>query len=186
MFKFVYFDVGGVAIKDCSKTNKWEEMKRSKNITDPNYDTWFDELEIQLCLGKATLSGTDFVLSDFIDQLEVNKSIWPIIELAKSKYKVGLLTNMYTGMLDAIKNRNILPNIKWDEEIDSSIIGLQKPDPEIYKYAQKRSGVNSDEILFVENSIDNIETAKAFGWQTFLYDSGDYEKSNRDLAKILS
>jgi hypothetical protein len=45
MTKFVYFDVGGVLIKDFSKTNKWEELKKAKNITDPGFDAWFDELE---------------------------------------------------------------------------------------------------------------------------------------------
>ena len=185
MTKFVYFDVGGVLIKDFSKTNKWEELKKAKNITDPNFDVWFDELESKLCLGKATLENVRISLDDFVSRFEVNKTIWPIIKNIKKKYKIGLLTNMYPQMLKFIKERKLLPEVDWDVEIDSSVVSLQKPDPQIYKLAQERAGVDASEILFVENSLGNIEAAQIFGWQTFLYDSGDYEKSSHELLRFL-
>jgi putative hydrolase of the HAD superfamily len=136
-------------------------------------------------LGKTNLK-LPLELSDFVSRFELNENIWPVIKNIKNKYKIGLLTNMYPGMLDSIKTRKLLPDIVWDIEIDSSVVGLQKPDPQIYKLAQERAGVDASEILFVENSLGNIEAAQALGWQTFLYDSGDYEKSSRDLSKVLS
>lgn len=185
MIKFVYFDVGGVLIKDFSKTDKWEQLKKSKNITDPNFDTWFDKLETQLCLGKVNLDDTEISLDDLVSRFEANNSIWSVIKDIKNKYKIGLLTNMYTGMLDAIKKRKLLPDVEWDIEIDSSIVSLQKPDPEIYKLAQIDADVKAEEILFVENSIGNVEAAKTLDWQTFLYDSGDYEKASKELLEFM-
>ncbi len=184
MIKFVYFDVGGVVIKDFSKTNKWTELKRDLKINDPNFDTWFDQLEIKLCLGKETLGGTILSLNNFVSRFEANKSIWPIIKNVKNRYRVGLLTDMYPGMLDAIKAKGILPTVDWDITIDSSVVGMKKPDRNIYELAQKKAGVNADEILFVENTQKNVDTAKTLGWQTFLYDSGNYEESSQSLAKI--
>jgi|TARA_Y100000310_G_C20153683_1_gene565933 hypothetical protein len=32
MNRFIYFDVGGVVIRDFSGTNKWEELRRSIGI----------------------------------------------------------------------------------------------------------------------------------------------------------
>jgi hypothetical protein len=32
MIKFIYFDVGGVVIKDFSENNKWEDLKRELGI----------------------------------------------------------------------------------------------------------------------------------------------------------
>lgn len=171
MIKFVYFDVGGVVIKDFSKTNKWGELKKEKKINDPNFDTWFDELENELCLGKATFDGTILNLNDFVSRFEVNKSIWPAIDMTKIKYKVGLLTNMYPGMLDAIKAKGILPDINWDVIIDSSVVGMKKPDRNIFELAQKEAGVEASEILFVENSQKNI-------------DSSDYVLSTQKLRTL--
>lgn len=185
MIKFVYFDVGGVLIKDFSKTDKWERMKKDLQITDPNFDIWFDKLEMQLCLGKATFEGTMLNLNDFVSRFEVNKSIWPAVKMVKKKYKIGLVTGMYPGMLDAIKTKGLLPNVNWDVVIDSSVVGMKKPDKNIFELAQKEAGVKTEEILFVENSSKNIDTAKSLGWQTFLYDSGDYEKSSQELLKFI-
>lgn len=201
--KFVYFDVGGVVIKDFSKTNKWEEMlsdlRVSADIRQQFADS-FDKYEIDFCIGRET---SDFVqyarrefniyfpedydmTVDFVDRFEANTGLWPIIEGFKNKRKVGLLTNMYPRMLEMIRNRKLLPTVKWDAIIDSSIEGCMKPDPAIYHLAESRADVRAEEILFVDNSSKNIDTAKELGWQTFLYDPADVEESNKQLIQLLA
>jgi len=95
------------------------------------------------------------------------------------------LTNMYLGMLEKIKVKKLLPDIAWDVIIDSSIAKAQKPDEKIYLIAQKNCGHQPEEILFVDNNKINLEAPKRLGWQTFLYDSADYETSNKKLLDFL-
>jgi HAD superfamily hydrolase (TIGR01509 family) len=180
MIKFVYFDVGGVVIKDFSKTNKWEELRVAKSISKQD----FDELRGKLSMGQINLNEVGLSLNDFISRYDTNKSIWPIIVGIKKKYKIGLLTNQYRGLLEAIVNANLMPVIDWDVTIDSSIEGVKKPDPKIYEIAEKSAEFSGSEILFVENGEKHIKTAQEFGWQTFLYDSSNYEKSSQNLAKV--
>ncbi len=91
---------------------------------------------------------------------------------------------MWVDMFQEINNYNLLPKTKWDVVVDSTKIGLQKPNREIFEYATKKAGVKSEEILFIDNSLKNIDVAKKYGWQTFFYDSSNYEKSSKDLLNF--
>ena len=199
--KFIYFDVGGVAILDFSKTNKWLEMTKALGVTDSirnEFDDIFKRFEQEICISKNSLElFIDLVkskwklnipenysmLDDFVNRFEANKSLYPILTKLSKEYKLGLLTNMYPNMLERIKQRNIMPPIKWDVVIDSSVVDCMKPQDRIYELAESESGFKSNEILFVENSIANIEAAKERGWQTVLYDPSDISGSNKKLKE---
>lgn len=122
----------------------------------------------------------------FIDHFEKNISLWPIIKKIKKSCRVGLLTNMYVGMFDEIKKHGLLPPIDWGVIIDSSKVGLQKPDPKIFEFAREKSGVCEDEILFIDNSEKNIKAAKKFGWQVYLYNSSKHEESAKNFSEFIN
>lgn len=202
--KFIYFDVGGVAVLDFSKTNKWDEMTKDLGVNEFNrkkFDVIFSEFEPEICVSRKTLEEfIDVVnnklkldipksydmLDDFVNRFEPNTTIEPILQNLSKKYRLGLLTNMYPNMLDKIKARNILPKVEWDVIIDSSIVGHRKPQDSIYELAENKSGTNPKNILFVENTVTHIDAAKKRGWQTLLYDPSDVSGSNSELEKKLS
>ncbi len=202
MIKFIYFDVGGVVIRDFSATNKWAELRRSIGIKpeqDNEFEEFFDKYESEVCVGRdieslvpmladkfgLELADNYSFLNDFVDRFEVNQPIWPVLEKIKQKYKVGLLTNQYPGMLDAIIKKGLMPPVYWNVVVDSSVEGIRKPQKEMFEFAQKKVGFHPNEILFVENSKKHVEAAKLFGWQTFLYDSSDTDKASADLLNEL-
>jgi FMN phosphatase YigB (HAD superfamily) len=201
--KFIYFDVGGVAILDFSKTNKWQEMTQALGVNESNrkrFDEIFNEFEPEICVSKKSLNEfveivkselrmslpADYsMLDDFVNRFESNQSLHPILNKLSEQCQLGLLTNMYPNMLDKIKERGILPQIEWNAVIDSSIEGVMKPQEEIYKLAEDKSGFESGKILFIENSVMHVDTAKKRGWQTLIYDPSDISGSNRRLEKLL-
>lgn len=202
MIRFVYFDVGGVVMKDFSGTKKWEELKRSIGVTpeqDERFDDFYDQAEIEVCSGKDAETlipimesqfGLSFpqnysFLADFVNRFERNESIWPVLQEARKKYNIGLLTNMYPRMLDMIYARHLMPDIQWDTVIDSSIEKMQKPQVEIFQLAEERCGFRGQEILFIENTKRHVEAAHNFGWRTFLYDSRNPAESNQRLEEML-
>ncbi|MDD3648142.1 MAG: HAD-IA family hydrolase [Candidatus Dojkabacteria bacterium] len=202
-FKFVYFDVGGVVVKDFSKTDKWKELLVDLGVDSGMWDDineHFFRYEPKLCDGVMSLDqyqllvGKDFkikyprnysMLQDFVDRFEINPGIHPIIKDLKSRYKIGLLTNMYPGMFELIQRKNILPDVDWDVFIDSSIEGCSKPGEQIFVLAEDRSKVAPENILFVENTERHIEAAKRRGWKTLIYDSSDTTGSNREIRDYL-
>ncbi len=200
MISFVYFDVGGVVIDDVNgSVSKWKKMKRDLGIkaeNDKEFDEFYNEIEKEICAGRKVdmfaLMKEKFHLNfpagyslskDFIKRFEPNKSIWPVINRIKQDCKIGLLTNMYPEMLSAITEKGIMPKIHWDVIIDSSVEGCRKPDLKVFKLAQEKADTERKNILFVDNKIENINVAKNLGWQTFLYDSVNHEKSCSDLLE---
>jgi len=202
MISFVYFDVGGVVIKDFSGTNKWYELKRRIGISDDqmqDVDVHWKKLKGPIDNGDIDLTVIETMLreefhipmpknysmlDDFVDHFERNPSISPIIQEIHKTHRVGLLTNMYIGMFDKIIKRDLLPPELWDTIIDSSIIHMKKPDKEIYEFAQKQAGVPASEILFIDNMEKNLVAPQELGWQTFLYDSTNPETSSKQLLEI--
>jgi FMN phosphatase YigB (HAD superfamily) len=199
---FVYFDVGGVALKDFSDTSKWDTMISDALGIPDKYHSAFNELydkyELDICLGKITVDDlrpllkekfhatfdTDFsLLQYFVDHFESNSSLWPIVaKLQAKQINLGLLTDQYPGMLDLITARHLLPPADWNAIIDSSKLGIKKPMPEIYQIAQKQARVPAKEILFIDNRQKNLVIPQKLGWLTYLFDSRDYEQSNQGLS----
>lgn len=202
MIRFVYFDLGGVAIKDFSDSNKWKELQWSLGVSPENeekfltiwkrhhdrecidydVDKTISELKEELNL---VIPDEYSLLNGFIERFEQNKSIWPILAMVKKRSRIGLLTNAYPRMLDAIKKKRILPPVEWDVEIDSSIVKLKKPDEQIFKLATEKANCFEDEILFIDNQEKHVNAAKQFGWKSYLYSSIDYLKSSGDLQEFL-
>lgn len=201
---FVYFDVGGVAIQDFSDSDKWQHMMADMGVRKediPAFDEMYDAFEIEVCMGHHHVDelvpklinkfhlpiGSDFSMQKyFIDHFYENRGIWPIMELAKKSCKLGLLTDIYPGMLEEIFRRGLIPQLGWDVIVNSSIEKVKKPMPEIYDLAELKAGVKPSDILFIDNREKNLVVPRARGWQTFLYDSRDYAKSSQDLADFLS
>jgi len=50
--------------------------------------------------------------------------------------------------------------------IESSKIGMRKPDPEIYRYACTRMQVAPTEVLYLDDLGVNLKPARALGMQT--------------------
>lgn len=184
MIKFVYFDVGGTVEKDFSATNKWSELLNEFQFTEETWQKYYGKIDIGIISPDSPIPYKK-LLAGFINRFEKNESIWPVITEAKKHFRIGLLTNMYPEMLTGIFEKGLMPPIDWEIVIDSTVEGCAKPGVEIYQLAQDRTGVKPNEILFVENSEKNLTAPRDLGWQTFYYDSHDYEKSSKDLLEYL-
>lgn len=199
MIKFVYFDVGGVALLDFSGTNKWEEMMTEIGINKKNfgkfdefYKSWggrqnldldVDDLmpQIETKFGVKFKNDYSLLVDGFVKRFERNPSLDTIITRMKKTCGVGLLTNMYPRMLGEIQRKKLLPEIKWDVVVDSSVEMVQKPNKAIYELSEQKCGFKGNEILFVENTQKHVDGAKELSWQTFLYNPLNTKDSNLKL-----
>ena len=88
-----------------------------------------------------------------------------LIEELSGKYKLGILTNAFKGV-----------NAEWDKIhphrhhfqsiIDSSEVGLAKPDKRIYRLILRQLEISASESLFVDDLIENIAAAENLGMKT--------------------
>jgi glucose-1-phosphate adenylyltransferase len=70
----------------------------------------------------------------------------------------------------------------FDGMVFSGIVHLVKPDRRIYEHLLSTYGLTPDECLFIDDSPKNIEGAKAFGINTYLFD-GSTEKLRKYLVE---
>jgi len=93
---------------------------------------------------------------------------WPVVhkmrELKAHGLRIGLLTNNVKEFGD--NWRAMFPIDELCEDVvDSSHVGLRKPDRAIYELTCERLGIGPTEEVFVDDNADNIAAAIAFGME---------------------
>lgn len=58
----------------------------------------------------------------------------------------------------------------FDRDFISGHMQMIKPDPAIYQSLEDTSGIAPEALLFTDDRADNIDAAKARGWQTHLFE----------------
>ncbi len=82
----------------------------------------------------------------------------------KPTYAIALLSNNWSNLRQALVNEWRIADV-FDEIVISAEVGLVKPEPHIYRLTQARLGFRPEQILFVDDFIENIQAARAAGWQ---------------------
>lgn len=85
--------------------------------------------------------------------------------------KTGIVSNIYTIIAKILRLMGDYDG--FEPVILSSDVGLDKPDPAIYRLAIEKTGVKAGEIIFVDNRTDNIKAASDIGMQTVLAKNPD-------------
>jgi putative hydrolase of the HAD superfamily len=79
--------------------------------------------------------------------------------------RIGLLTNNVKEFGDNWRAMFPIEELCVDV-VDSSHVGMRKPERAIYELTCERLGVKPGEAIFVDDNLDNIEAARDFGLRT--------------------
>jgi putative hydrolase of the HAD superfamily len=136
--------------------------------------------------GKAQGIEVDFSpLAAMLGEMTLHE---PIIErvrtLRDDGYQLGLITNNVRE--GSATWRAMLPvDELFDVIIDSSEVGMRKPNPAIYHHAlEALGGVPPEQAVFLDDAPGNVEGAKRAGLHAILVD--DPETAVRDLDALLA
>lgn len=128
----------------------------------------FDEFEI-----IYRLISKEFNLNQpFEEFLKVYKQIFNRIDYYKdvAQYEVSLKDKCHIGILS---NLTIFDKERLDKQVNLSLydyvflsyeFGMKKPEINIYKEVQRRLPFEPNNILFIDDSKDNIDMALKMGW----------------------
>jgi putative hydrolase of the HAD superfamily len=85
-------------------------------------------------------------------------------QLRAAGYRTALLTNNAREWEPMW--RSVIPvDELFDVVVDSSVVGLRKPDPAIYELTCSRLGLGPDECIFVDDLQCNVDAAAALGME---------------------
>jgi transcriptional regulator with XRE-family HTH domain len=191
---FVYFDVNGCLIKGYQRafTLLAEQTGALPDVVESTYWHYNDEV----CRGAISVSDFDTAMARRLDAMVDWQSVYlaavePITEMqdilrrAAEQYPVGLLTNIMPGFLHSLRSRGLLPDLQYAAIIDSSEVGEIKPSQKIYEIAQERAGRPASEILCIDDTRSNLQTAEQMGWHVLQFDATVMEDSLEKIRNSL-
>lgn len=193
--KFVYFDLNGSLISGSMKA--FSLISRDFGISLDQVETayWYysDEFlrgkidlvtfnkEFAKRLGVAKLNWMDY----YLEAVSTTPGVDNLIGFTRNNYHLGIISNSFKGVISELKNNAKLVATDWDQIIDSSELGILKPEKEIFNIATNKSGQKPDEILLIDDTIANLAAAEKSGWQALWFDSTRPEETIKSIYKIL-
>lgn len=178
--KLVVFDIGGVVIEIC---HSWTQAREVAGFRGPAPK--LDKLSHSPFLDAY--QQDDLTLEEYCTSLAENIGVTP--EQALEVHK-GILMREYDGLLEIVTKLKEMgvktaclsntAEIHWQEmhkaerfpafqlfdvKMASHREKINKPDPAIYHRMEEEAGVAASEILFFEDTVRNVEGARAVGWR---------------------
>ena len=177
---FVYVDINGCMVHFFHAA--FGRIAADTGVSSDIVESAFWHYNDAACRGEITL---DEFNDHFARKLGVDEIRWqdyylsaiePITEMqelvrwAVQHYRVGLLSNIMPGQIAEMLTHDLLPRIPYDSIIDSSEVGMIKPEAQIYELATAKANVPAEEILFIDDSRANLMSAEQQGWRVLWFD----------------
>ena len=191
MIEAVFWDFGGVITSSPFEAfNRYEsandlpkDIIRTINSTNPDTNAWaqlensrinVDEFDRKFAQ-ESEDHGYRIPGSDVLTLLsgELRLEMVNALKIIKSRLKIGCITNnMRSGegpsMAQDTKRAALMHEVlsTFDVVIESSKLGIRKPDPRIYVIACKEVGVKPENAVFLDDLGINLKPARAMGMHT--------------------
>jgi putative hydrolase of the HAD superfamily len=186
--KAAFFDFGGVILSSPFEAFATYEQSnglpegfiRGLNATNPDTNAWaqlernhvpFDEF-CRLYEGEATAAGHDIDAREVIALLSgtIRPEMVEAVRRCKERLKTACLTNNIVTFdefpKEATANGRDDVLAMFDVIVESSKVGVRKPETRFYEIACEQCGVEPVEAVFLDDLGINLKPAKAMGMTT--------------------
>jgi putative hydrolase of the HAD superfamily len=199
VIRAVFFDFGGVILTSPfdafasyeQRSGLPEGFLRSVNATRPDDNAWarlerseigVDEF-IPMFEEEAAALGQRVDARDVLALLEgeVRPAMVEAVRRCSERFATALLTNNFlTGGDTPPAWRAVLGH--FDHVVESSRVGVRKPDPRFYELACELAHVEPTEVVFLDDLGVNLKPARAMGMTTIKVD--DPATAIAELARV--
>lgn len=192
---FVYCDLNGVLVRFFQRA--FVDIAEKTDIPIDKIETLYMHFNDAADRGEISvgefneLMAKRLGLKDFNWERYYMNSVDPIkpmsacLEKLSHTMPVGLISNTREGFIDTLKKKNIIPNIAYSAVLDSSQVGVIKPEPHMFELAEQAAGVPASQILLIDDSRTNLMAAEARGWHVIWFDSYHPRESVKRVYEAL-
>lgn len=93
-----------------------------------------------------------------------------VCRLLRRHMPTALLSNTVPEWREGLRRRVDMDAL-FDVVVESSEVGMRKPEPRIYALLEERLGLPGEALLFVDDLGSNLRPARARGWRTIKFES---------------
>ena len=191
MFKAVLWDFGGVITSSPFEAfNRFEadhglpqDFIRGINATNPETNAWaqlessqvsVDEFD-DLFATEARDKGHEVRGRQVLELLsgDIRPEMVTALKRIRQDHAIGCITNNVNtgegpGMARSEKKASVIAEIMslFETVIESSKVGIRKPNPAIYELACKQMGITASEAVYLDDLGINLKPARELGMTT--------------------
>ena len=184
-YKAIIWDFGGVITSSPFEAfNEFEEANslpkdiiRTINSENPDMNAWaqFESNSItigqfnDLFLKEAKAKGFDIKGRDIIKLLKgsIRENMVSFLRELKSDFKLGCITNnVKSSSQENTDNETEEAMSIFDHVIESSLVGIRKPNPDIYIMSCVALNVSPDQCIYLDDLGINLKPARELGMTT--------------------
>lgn len=195
----VIWDLGGVILRteDRSRRVAWEQRL---GLREGELDrlVFAEQIGYQAALGQAGpdevwhwvgerlgLSPEDLraLRHEFWQGDQIDAALVAFIRQVRSRHRTALLSNAWPGMRQMLEGEWAIADA-FDELFISAELGLAKPDPAVYQVALERLGIQPEQAVFVDDFLENVQTASQLGIHAVHFQSA--EQAMRAVDQLLN
>ncbi|MDB5184861.1 MAG: hypothetical protein JWN38_669 [Candidatus Saccharibacteria bacterium] len=193
---FVYFDVNDCLVRFYQRA--FAHIAQDYDVPADVVETAHWHYTDDTCRGRISLEDFNKAMAQrmgvegsvdwasyYLEAAEGNEDMHQLVRWAAERYRVGLLTNVMPGILGQLRQLGKVPNVAYDAIIDSSEIGMIKPELAIFQHAQVEAGVPPEEILFIDDTKSNLTAAETLGWHVVQFDYANPVESVEKIRSML-
>ena len=138
---------------------------------------YFRELGIDEPVNELVLRMQRYAQNEYENKIEAKEGvIETLLELKRIGANLNVLTASPHSMLDPCLKRLGIWEL-FDNIWSCDDFGTTKSEPKIYREVAKKIGQRVGEIIFVDDNINAVKTAKIAGMKSY----GIYDESSRDF-----
>lgn len=197
MTKLVIFDLGGVVVTSplfAFQKYSWEKGISSEfvlksfinnakrldtgQVSLSQFCSEMDAIYKEHATKQGLILCKEFKFQEIMDEYLSTAKVIPEMlnastALRKHGIKTCILTNNWTNDTGTKFKSLPFPHLLhyFDEEFESCKLGLSKPDPDIYKLVCSKMNVKPSEVIFLDDSPQNLKPAREMGITTVLVKS---------------
>tara|TARA_B100000674_G_scaffold32728_1_gene22957 strand:+ start:1294 stop:1956 length:663 start_codon:yes stop_codon:yes gene_type:complete len=198
------FDVNSAAEKCKDKIGKkWESFADYWRITQLEY-TWLRSLmNRHENFWKITEDSLDKSMNVFDIEKSMRKELLnlykklstfdevpkTLISLKKKNYKLGILSNGTTKLLEQLVKKNGLENL-FDDIFSIEEVGIYKPDPRVYEIPVRKYQIKKNEVMFLSANTWDVSGGGNYGYNSIwlnrnknIFDNLDY-KPKKEIKNL--
>lgn len=193
--EFVYFDVNGCLVKYFEKA--FIAIAQDYGVSSDIVESAFWRYNDSCSMGNISIDEFNKLLAKsiginninwikyYLDAVEIIKPMQDLLTWTAEHYRFGILSNSIPGALKALFDRELIPKLPFSVFIDSSEVGMIKPNSSIFELATQKAQIQPDKILLIDDTKANLVSANKNGWRVMWFDYARPQECVDNIKKVL-